>query len=78
MTLLRAAGFRATRSGGSLGVFDLIGISSSSIILVQVKTNRWPSPAEMESIREFPAPSNAIKIVHCWRDYKSAPDVKEV
>ena len=42
MALLESAGYHCTRSGGSLGVFDVIGIGSSDIVLVQVKTRDWP------------------------------------
>jgi hypothetical protein len=37
MALLEAGwGYYCTRSGGSLGVFDVVGIGSSDIVLVQV------------------------------------------
>lgn len=78
VALLEAAGYRVTRAGGSLGVFDLIGIGAHAVVLVQVKTNRWPNPAEMEGIKDFPCPPNAAKLVHRWNDYQRVPDVKEV
>lgn len=78
MAVLEAAGYRCTRSGASLGVFDIIGVGRVGFVLVQVKTNRWPDPLEMEGLREFPVPPNASKLVHRWRDYQKVPDVKEV
>lgn len=78
MRLLEASGYRCTRAAGSLGAWDVIGISSADIVLVQVKTRDWPGSAEMELLREFPAPSNVRKIVHRWRDHQLVPDVKEV
>jgi Holliday junction resolvase len=78
MALLEASGFRVTRSGASLGCFDIIGISHSGVALVQVKTNRWPDHVEMETIRDFPCPPNAVKLVHRWDDRKRSPLVKEV
>jgi hypothetical protein len=42
------------------------------------KSNVWPRAAEMEAIRQFPAPSNARKLIHRWRDRRPEPDVKEV
>jgi hypothetical protein len=78
MALLETAGYRCTRSGASLGVFDVIGVGRLGIVLVQVKTNRWPDPVEMEAMREFIVPSNAYKLIHRWRDYQKVPDVKEV
>ena len=78
MTLLEAAGYSCTRSAGSLGVFDVIGISGTDFVLVQVKTNEWPRSAEMEGISLFTAPPNARKLVHRWRDRQRTPDVREV
>lgn len=76
--LLEVSGYQVTRAGGSLGVFDLIGISSSDVLLVQVKTNQWPSQAELESIKQFRCPVNARKLIHRWRDGERLPDVQEV
>lgn len=76
--LLESAGYEVTKSGGSLGAFDLIGISSTDFVLVQVKSNRWPSPAERETIKDFPCPPNCRKLVHRWDDYKRAPLVKDL
>lgn len=78
MALLEAAGYQCTKAGGSLGVFDIIGIGSQDIVLLQAKSNQWPGSAEMESIREFIAPPNARKLVHRWRDRVRIPDVREV
>ena len=78
MRLLEAEGFLCTRSGASLGVFDIIGISARSVVLVQVKSGRWPSTAEMQAIREVPAPRTARKLVHRWRSGVAEPDVREV
>jgi hypothetical protein len=78
IVLLEAAGYSCCRSAASLGVFDIIGIGSTDIVLVQVKSNAWPGSAEMEAIRLLPAPPNARKLVHRWRDRQRVPDVKEV
>ena len=76
--LLEAAGYACTRAAASLGAFDIIGIGSKDVVLVQVKTRDWPGAVEMESLREFPVPPNARKLVHRWRDRERLPDVKEV
>lgn len=76
--LLEAAGYACMKAGASLGVFDVIGISSADMICVQVKSNRWPSSAEMETIQLFPVPPNCRKLVHRWDDRKSLPHTKEV
>jgi Holliday junction resolvase len=78
MRLLEAAGYRCTRAAASLGAWDVIGIGSADVVLVQVKTRDWPSAAEMELLREFPAPPNARKLIHRWRDGQRLPDVREV
>jgi len=78
MALLEAAGYRCTRAAASLGAWDVIGIGSADIVLVQVKTRDWPGAAEMELLREFPAPPNARKLIHRWRDGQRLPDVREV
>ena len=78
MKLLEAAGYSCTRAAASLGVFDVIGISGTDFLLVQVKTNEWPRAVEMEAIEEFTAPPNARKLVHRWRDGRDSPDVREV
>jgi hypothetical protein len=76
--ILEAAGYAVTRAAASLGVFDLVGIGSTDVVLVQVKTRDWPGATEMEAIRMFPAPSNARKLVHRWRDRRRMPDVREI
>lgn len=76
--LLEAAGYACTRAAASLGVFDIIGVGSTDVVLVQVKTRDWPGAVEMETIKLFPAPPNARKLVHRWRDRVSLPDVREI
>lgn len=76
--LLETTGYRCTRAAASLGVWDIIGIGSTDVVQVQVKTNQWPGTAEMETLRDFPTPTNCHKLVHRWRDRQRLPDVKEV
>jgi Holliday junction resolvase len=76
--LLEAAGYRCTRAAGSLGVFDIIGVSATDVVLVQVKTRDWPGSVETEAIKEFPTPPNARKLLHRWRPLQRTPDVREV
>lgn len=78
IALLEASGYRCTRAAGSLGAWDIIGIGSTDIVLCQVKTRDWPGQVEMETLRAFPAPHNARKIIHRWRSRQRMPDVKEV
>jgi len=76
--LLEAAGYEVIRAAASKGPFDLWGIGSKDIVLVQVKTRDWPSTVEMEEMRSFPCPPNCRKLVHRYRDRVRLPDVKEV
>lgn len=78
MGILEAVGYNCFRSAGSHGPFDVIGISKRGIILVQVKTNGQPSPADMETMRDFPAPSNATKLVYCFNTGTRLPVVREI
>lgn len=78
MRLLEAAGYRCTRSSASLGVFDIIAVGSTDLVLVQVKSRDWPGVLEMERIREFASPPNARKLVHRWRPRQRVPDVREL
>ncbi len=71
--LLELWGYTVSKSGGSLGTFDLIGINSVNIILVQCKTNGRPDDDELYRILDFDAPPDAIKEVHIWIDRKSEP-----
>ena len=76
--LLEAAGYACTRAAGSLGAFDLIGVSSTDVVLVQVKTRDWPGTVEMETLTAFRVPANCRKLVHRWRERQRAPDVREL
>lgn len=78
MALLKKAGYECTKSGGSFGVWDVIGIGSTDFVVCQVKSNDWPGSAEMETLKNFRCPSNCKKLVHRWKDYARQPDVREL
>ena len=78
MALLESAGYQCTRAAASLGAWDIVGIGSADVVLVQVKTRDWPGATETETLRLFPAPPNARKLVHRWRDRQRVPDVREL
>jgi Holliday junction resolvase len=77
IAILEAAGYRCTRAAASLGVFDVVGIGSTDVVLVQVKTRDWPGSVETEAIRMFLAPGNCRKLIHRWRARQRLPDVRE-
>jgi Holliday junction resolvase len=76
--LLEAAGYTVFRMAGSHGLFDLIGISVTDIILVQVKSRDWPSRTEGEAITAFAAPWPCRKLIHRYRNGRRQPDILEV
>lgn len=78
MALLESQGYAVCRSAASLGLFDVIGVGPLGVVLVQTKSNRWPSAAEMERLKLFPVPAGVRKIVHRWRDRQRTPDVREL
>lgn len=78
IVLLEAAGYHCCRSAASLGTWDIIGVSSTDVVLVQVKTRDWPGSVEMETLRAFPVPANVRRLVHRWRDRQRQPDVREI
>ena len=78
MCLLAVSGYCCTRAAGSLGAWDIIGISDMDVVLVQVKTRDWPGAAEMETLSDFRTPAGVRKLIHRWRDGQHLPEVKEV
>lgn len=78
IALLEAAGYRCSRSAASLGAFDVIGVGTNDVVLVQVKSNAWPRSAEMLALKAFTVPTNCRKLIHRWRDHQRFPDIKEL
>ena len=78
MKIHESAGYACTRAAASLGAFDIVGIGSRDVVLVQVKTRDWPGAEETETLREFKTPPGCRKLIHRWRDRQRLPDVKEV
>jgi Holliday junction resolvase len=73
--LLEAAGYRVIRSAGSLGPFDLVGLSAAGVVAVQVKANRAPSPLERRTMADYPLPPGSRRLIHVWRDRVLTPEV---
>ena len=78
IALLESAGYACTRAAASLGVFDIVGISPTDVVLVQCKTRDWPCAVEMETIRNFQCPPLCKKIIHRYRNRIRLPDVRTV
>ena len=73
-----ASGARNNGAAASLGVFDVAGIGSTDVVLVQVKSSEWPRAEEMEALKLFRCPANCRKLIHRWRNRVQTPDVREV
>lgn len=74
--LYERAGYKCTKAGGSLGTWDLVCVGANDGVLVQVKSNRSPGPAERAAIAAFPVPFNIRKEVHVWVDGMSTPEIR--
>lgn len=49
-TLMEDNGYVCTRSAASNGTFDLVCFRKDSIILLQVKSGRWPGRNEIKAV----------------------------
>jgi Holliday junction resolvase-like predicted endonuclease len=78
IAILEAAGYRCTRSAASLGDWDIVGIGSTDVVLVQVRTRDWPGLLERAALREFQVPPNCRKLLHRWRPRAKMPDLQEL
>jgi hypothetical protein len=78
IAILEAAGYRCTRSAASLGDWDIVGIGSTDVVLVQVRTRDWPGLLERAALREFQVPPNCRKLLHRWRPRAKVPDLQEL
>lgn len=64
--LLEASGFLCSRSAGSLGLFDVVGVGPLGVRLVQVKSGTARlSGVEREAITQLRVPANTTK--EYWR-----------
>ena len=70
----------SSRDGGAPPASAASSASSerSDLVLVQVKSRDWPSTLERQVLCAFPAPPNARKLLHRWRDRQRLPDVQEL
>jgi Holliday junction resolvase len=74
--VLEADGYVVTRSAASRGVWGLIGVRRSDVVLVQVKTRRWPKSVELRRMKLFACPKGVRRLIHRWRPGVAEPDVR--
>jgi hypothetical protein len=48
------------------------------VVLVQVKSGCWPSPAERAALAAVPCPANVRKEMHRWDRHARLPEVREL
>ncbi len=65
---LESLGYSVTRSAGSKGAWDLVGLSERGVVLGQVKCNTWPRPAERLALEMFPAPPGTRRLMFRFDD----------
>jgi Holliday junction resolvase-like predicted endonuclease len=64
--ILESAGYTASRSAASKGVFDVVAFNGAGLRLIQVKSGgSYASSAEREAMCMAPAPIGATKEI--WR-----------
>jgi len=79
VNFLEGRGYACTKSGGSLGVWDIVAISPEQILLIQVKANRKPRKPERLKMQAFRAPPNCTKQLWIYEDgFPNAPIITEV
>lgn len=66
--ILEKAGYYATRTAGSHGMYDVVGINSSLVRLIQVKINKPIAPADRETFKDFLVPKNVTKEIWFRKD----------
>lgn len=65
---LESLGYAVTRSAGSKGAWDLVGLSGHGVALGQVKSNEWPAPKERLALEVFPAPAGTRRLMFRFDD----------
>ena len=68
-TILEQAGYVCTKSGASLGLFDIIAENPLGIRHVQVKSNRIPDPVEREDMVNMRKQLPANSTIEFWVFY---------
>jgi len=72
---LRNSGYYTVRSGGSKGIWDIVGIGPENFILIQAKKMKVKKGSfigvtkeEIDVLRKFKVPHNCKKYIWLWRN----------
>jgi Holliday junction resolvase len=69
--LLEDDGYLVTKSGGSLGAFDVIAISEADVRCIQIKSNRRPPKEEMNTLKFYAKLLTNVSVeLWVYKDYK--------
>ncbi len=72
--ILEAAGYLVTKAGGSLGMFDVIGLGPNDIRAIQVKAGgARMSALEIEQVRDLTLADNVSTEYWRFEDYARKP-----
>ena len=71
-------GYKITKAGASLGVWDLVGYDRDGWVCIQVKANKMPGRDEMATIKKEQVPPNTTKLVIVIKDRVKDWTVKEI
>lgn len=68
--ILHSLGFTCTKAGGSFGKWDIVAIDDERVLLIQVKSNRWPQQMELKRLMEGPVPEFCARLIFRFDDRK--------
>ena len=78
MRVLEALGYQCIRAASSKGPWDVVGVSSTDVVCVQVKQGATkPSASVIAELREIKRPANVRVLVHYWPARAHEPQVWE-
>jgi hypothetical protein len=68
MDILHSLGFTCTKAGGSFGRWDVVAIDEERVLLIQVKSNRWPAQFELKRLMEGAVPEFCARLIFRFDD----------
>jgi hypothetical protein len=75
---LERQGYRCLRSAGSRSPFDIVAFGPYETLLIQVRSNRFPSISDIIEMDKYPTLPSIKKVIHVWKDHYMYPIVRPV
>lgn len=69
--ILKTLGFTCTKAGGSFGSWDIVAIDDERVLLIQVKSNRWPAQIELQRLNAGAVPQFCARLIFRFDDRKA-------